>query len=92
MLDEKDLFADAGPGGFPTSKPLDFVDFGWADDDEDKNKKLTGRRKKLQRKVKPGSFGERRRHRRRRQAARAAACGSPRQGWAHPISLSLIHI
>ena len=48
-------------GGFPKVSPADlgaeFVDFGWTDDVD---KKKTGRRKKLQRKIKPGSFGERR--------------------------------
>ncbi|PSC71287.1 DEAD-box ATP-dependent RNA helicase 29 [Micractinium conductrix] len=44
-------------GGFPKVSPADlgaeFVDFGWTDDVD---KKKTGRRKKLQRKIKPGSF------------------------------------
>lgn len=54
--DEGGLFAAPAKGGFPAAgAPSDFVEFGWEDD---KNKKLTGRRKKLQRKVKPGSFGE----------------------------------
>ena len=55
MSDDEGLFADAKGGAFPSASPGDFVDFGWADDT---NKKMTGRRKKHQKKVKPGSFGE----------------------------------
>ena len=55
MSDDEGLFADARGGGFPTAAPSEFVEFGF---EEDASKKLTGRRKKLQRKVKPGSFGE----------------------------------
>lgn len=57
MVDEE-LFADVPGHGLAKGNPADFVDFGWADDED---KKLTGRRKKLQRKAKPGSFGERQR-------------------------------
>lgn len=55
MSDDEGLFADGGGGGFPTAGAQEFVDFGF---EEDASKKMTGRRKKLQRKVKPGSFGE----------------------------------
>lgn len=53
--DEDGLFAAPAKGGFPSVAPTDTVEFGWQDDT---NKKLSGRRKKLQRKAKPGSFGE----------------------------------
>ncbi|KAL4439981.1 hypothetical protein ABPG75_002982 [Micractinium tetrahymenae] len=53
MLDDGGgLFSAPAKGGFP-SAGLETVEFGWEDD---KNKKLSGRRKKLQKKVKPGSF------------------------------------
>ncbi|PRW33125.1 DEAD-box ATP-dependent RNA helicase 29 isoform X1 isoform B [Chlorella sorokiniana] len=54
MSDDEGLFAAPRGGAFPSAAPSDFVDFGWQD--EGGNKKLTGRRKKLQKKVKPGSF------------------------------------
>lgn len=53
--DKGGLFSAPAKGGFPSVAPSDTVEFGWEDD---KNKKLTGRRKKLQKKIKPGSFGE----------------------------------
>ncbi|KAL4420282.1 hypothetical protein ABPG77_005622 [Micractinium sp. CCAP 211/92] len=51
--DEDRLFEAPAKGGFPSVAPIDTVEFGWEDD---QNKKLTGRRKKLQKKIKPGSF------------------------------------
>lgn len=51
--DKGGLFSAPAKGGFPSVAPSDTVEFGWEDD---KNKKLTGRRKKLQKKIKPGSF------------------------------------
>lgn len=66
MSDDEDLLADAGGGEFPSA---DVVEFGF----DEENKKLTGRRKKLQKKAKPGSFGERRR-------AAAGSGDSPRAG------------
>ena len=78
MSDDEGLFADAGgAAGFPTAGPRDCVEFGWEDD---KNKKMTGRRKKLQRKVKPGSFGE------FPAAATAAAAAAACQLHASPLA------
>jgi hypothetical protein len=57
--DEAPVDGGLPSSGFPTAAAGDTVDFGWADDDN-KNKKLSGRRKKLQKKIRPGSFGERR--------------------------------
>ena len=56
----KDILAAHSRGGFPSTTPSaaaassGVVEFGWG---EDKNAKLSGRRKKLQKKIKPGSFG-----------------------------------
>ena len=60
----KDILAALPRGGFPSTKTSaaaassGVVEFGW---DEEKSAKLTGRRKKQQKKIKPGSFGARRR-------------------------------
>ena len=71
MSDDEGLFAAAAKGGFPAASASDFVEFGWTDE---KDRKMSGRRKKLQRKVKPGSFGERRQGRWRQAAVCRWTC------------------